>query len=91
MSLEDNFSFPFGIEYYESTLYVAALANHLVGEDLSEGDVAITVEFNLDYKSDFYFGTVGGVQNNQWDLVTLVLHELAHGHTTRHGKKRVRN
>lgn len=79
LSSEPSFTQPFGIEYYDNTLYVATLANNLVGRDLSSGGDAIKIDINLDYNSRFYLGTDGGVQTNQWDLVTLLLHEMAHG------------
>lgn len=56
--------------------YVGALANALAGSDFtSEPDMHIT------YNSSFswYYGTDGNTPNDQVDLLTVVLHEIAHG------------
>ncbi len=60
-----------------STTYGSALANHLSGGDLS-GQPEIFAIFNSSF-SDFYYGTDGNVGGSQWDFVTVVLHEVAHG------------
>ena len=55
---------------------IFSLADQLVGSDIFPQFVDITANFNSDF--DFYFGT-DGQPGSQFDFVTLVLHELAHG------------
>jgi hypothetical protein len=58
------------------TEYPLALANALVGRDLSSGS-DITAEFDT-AATDVYYGTDGQAQG-KYDFETVVLHELGHG------------
>jgi hypothetical protein len=60
-----------------STLYGSALANHLNGSDIN-GVNEIQAVFNSSFP-DWYFGTDANPANDEWDFVTVVLHEVAHG------------
>ena len=60
------------------TWYHAALANKLRGSDLAPGSPDITANFSSAFSS-WYFGTDGNTPPGQYDFVTVVLHELAHG------------
>lgn len=62
-----------------NTFYPVALAEKLVGRDLnSPGTPDISASFNRD-RDDWYFGLDGNPASNQFDFVTIVLHELGHG------------
>jgi hypothetical protein len=61
-----------------NTWYPIALANKLGGKDYNDSAAEIDSKFNLAFPS-WYFGTDGKVDANQWDFVSVVLHELAHG------------
>jgi hypothetical protein len=60
-----------------NTWYTAALANQFAGQDLYPDypDMASTLSSNVNW----YFGTDGKTPANQYDLVTVALHELLHG------------
>ncbi|MDT7537249.1 MAG: hypothetical protein QOI82_834 [Actinomycetota bacterium] len=58
------------------TDYAAALANAVVGRDLSPGS-DIEAQFDIS-QTDLYFGTDGQPQG-KYDFETVVLHELGHG------------
>ncbi|MCI5140612.1 MAG: hypothetical protein D3909_02565, partial [Candidatus Electrothrix sp. ATG1] len=59
-----------------NTYYVGSLANALAGSDLSSNaDMHIT--YNSNYS--WYYGTDGNTPAAQFDLLTVVLHEIAHG------------
>ncbi len=67
------------------TWYPFALADAITGEDLSlqfddpnEFFYDINAQFNSS-QSSFYFGLDGNPPSNQFDFVTIVLHELGHG------------
>ena len=57
--------------------YPSALADQLHGSDLDPGEPDINANFNSEF--DWYLGTDGNPPNNQYDLVSVVLHELCHG------------
>jgi hypothetical protein len=59
------------------TWYPVALANELAGQDLNDTTAEIVADFNS--KSSWYFGLDGNTPESQYDFVTVVLHELAHG------------
>lgn len=59
------------------TWYPVPLANQLADSDLNGAGSEITANFNAD--SDWYFGTDGNTGANQFDFVTVVLHEIGHG------------
>ncbi len=58
--------------------YPAALANSLAGNDLDTSRSDIIATFNSEFSS-WYFGTDGDPAFNQFDFVSVVLHELGHG------------
>jgi hypothetical protein len=64
-------------------VYTEALANHLVGYDLTPDVAEIEAVFNGDIPScvplDWYYGLDGQPPVERIDLVETVLHELAHG------------
>jgi photosystem II stability/assembly factor-like uncharacterized protein len=62
-----------------NTYYPVALANKLAGYTINDGD-DMRVEMNSDYGDGrWYFGTDGRPGSNQYDFVSVVLHELCHG------------
>ncbi|SMG43136.1 Por secretion system C-terminal sorting domain-containing protein [Marivirga sericea] len=62
----------------ESTFYPIALAEKLARTNLNgENEADISSSFNSDF--DFYFGLDGNTPANQYDFVSIVLHELGHG------------
>ena len=60
------------------TFYAAALANKLAGQDLTPGDSHIDANFSSAF-SNWYFGTDAATPNDQYDLMSVILHELGHG------------
>ncbi len=66
----------------QNVWYVPAEANQFASRDLDPSTAEIDVQISSDY--DFYEGADGAVPPNQISLLTLALHELAHGlgHTT---------
>jgi hypothetical protein len=62
-----------------ATWYPITLAEKLAGGDLNHVDSAdINANFNSS-QANWYFGTDGNPPSGQFDLVTVVLHELGHG------------
>ncbi len=59
------------------TWYPVSLANKLEGEDQTPGEPHIVTNFNADI--NWYFGIDANCPDTQFDLVTIVLHEIAHG------------
>ncbi len=57
--------------------YPAALADALAGRDLGDGDPDIEAMFNSDFRA-WHFGAEDPPEG-QFDLTTVVLHELGHG------------
>ena len=62
---------------FPDTWYPIPIANALAGVDLLPGETDIAATFNSD--TDWYLGTDGQAPPGTADLVTLALHELAHG------------
>lgn len=58
--------------------YPIALANKLAGTDLAPADADIDASFSSAFPN-WYFGTDGNTPAGQYDLMTVVLHELGHG------------
>lgn len=59
--------------------YPVALVEKMLGEQInSKDDYEIVASFNKDL-SNWYFGTDGKTPPNQYDFVSTVMHELAHG------------
>jgi len=66
---------PFG-----DTWYHYALANALAGQDLSaQNPPRAQINVNLSTNFNFYLGLDNNAPSDQVDLLTVVLHELAHG------------
>jgi len=61
-----------------NTYYPEPLADALRGSDNKPGDVDIIANFNSD-RDNWYFGTDGNPPSGEWDLVSVVLHEIGHG------------
>ena len=60
-------------------IYPIALAEKLAREPLNADDeIDILARFNAN-RSDWYFGTDQNGPSNQFDFVTVVLHEIGHG------------
>jgi hypothetical protein len=59
------------------TWYHIALANQLANADLNAGVTEIWADFNAN--QNWYFGTDGNPGMNQYDFVTVAMHELGHG------------
>jgi hypothetical protein len=74
----NNFYRDFPQAPQSSTWYAVALANKLAGTDLNGATEEIDASFNSNF-SDWYFGTDGQTPAGEYDLVTVVLHELGHG------------
>ena len=62
---------------YSGTWYPSCLANALEGTELNPGENDIDVFMNS--ASNYYFGTDGNPGFNQYDFVSVILHEIAHG------------
>jgi Calx-beta domain len=61
-----------------NTFYPSALANALHGSDLFPAQADISITLNSSF-SAWYMGTAGTPPAGRWDLVTVAMHELAHG------------
>ncbi|HET8859829.1 PKD domain-containing protein [Marivirga sp.] len=59
------------------TFYPIALAEKMAGRNINEGEADINSNFNSGF--DFYFGLDGNPPSDQYDFVSIVLHELGHG------------
>jgi hypothetical protein len=62
-----------------NTMYVVALANKLIGHDLEPGVADMSITFNTDYASTFYYGVDGKPPISQVDFMSVILHEICHG------------
>ena len=60
-----------------NTWYGASLANALSGSDLEPGVFDMHITYNQNFA--WYYGTDGNTPLGQYDLMTVVLHEIAHG------------
>lgn len=64
----------------DSTLwYSSAMANALAGKDLDPANPEISININSTMASAFYLGTDGNCPSNEYDLESIILHEMAHG------------
>jgi hypothetical protein len=59
------------------TWYSQSLANSLAGYNLDPSNVDMHITYNL--KFNWYFGTDGNTPSNQYDFMSVVLHEICHG------------
>lgn len=73
----DNYYQGFSGAPFASTWYAAALANALHGSDLNPA----RPDMHLAYSQNFpwYYGADGNPSAAQYDLVSVVMHEIAHG------------
>ncbi len=60
-----------------NTWYSGSLANTLNGSDLVPSNFDMHITYNSLF--DWYYGTDGNTPSNQYDLMTVVLHEICHG------------
>jgi hypothetical protein len=60
-----------------NTWYTVALANQLTGYDLAP--TTTDMESTLSSNINWYFGTDGNTPANQYDFVSVALHEILHG------------
>ena len=59
--------------------YASAMANALAGKDLDPANPEIDVHINSLVARTFYLGTDGNCPANQYDLESILLHEMGHG------------
>lgn len=57
--------------------YAASAANQIAGFDISPGSFDMTMTFSSVF--DWYLGTDGNPAFDEYDLVTVTLHEIGHG------------
>lgn len=72
-----------GAGVFPNTFYTIAQTNALIGRDVKEDpDVNVTHDINVNISCDrqnWYFGTDANTPPGEFDLVTVLLHELGHG------------
>ncbi len=59
--------------------YPSAMANALAGKDLDPVNPEIIIHINSSMSSQFYIGTDGACPADQYDLESILLHEVGHG------------
>ena len=59
--------------------YPSAMANALAGKDLDPENPEIQININSSMTSSFYLGTDGNCPSNQYDLESIIVHEMTHG------------
>jgi hypothetical protein len=59
------------------TWYSASLANSLAGYDLDTNNSDMHITYNMNFT--WYYGTDGNTPDGQYDLMSVVLHEICHG------------
>ena len=59
--------------------YPSAMANALAGKDLDPANPEIIIHINSTMANQFYIGTDGNCPTNQYDLESILLHEVGHG------------
>ena len=62
-----------------SLWYASAMANAIAGKDLDPANPEISININSSMANVFYLGTDGNCPSNQYDLESIILHEVAHG------------
>ncbi len=62
---------------FQNVWYPVSLAEAISGKDLNEGDFEIEMKINS--TMNWYYGVDSKSQAGKFDLVTVVLHEIAHG------------
>ncbi|HCZ07973.1 MAG TPA: hypothetical protein DHV07_02405 [Flavobacteriales bacterium] len=73
----NNLFYNFGGAPANGVLYPSPLANKLAGSDLDPGQADISA--NFDSGTNWYYGLDGNTPFSQFDLVSVVLHEIGHG------------
>ncbi len=63
---------------YDNVFYAVALAEKIANKELN-GDSRYDIVANFSSKINWYFGIDGGSSDDQYDFVSVVLHEIAHG------------
>lgn len=59
--------------------YSSAMANALANRDLDPTSPEISININSTMANVFYLATDGNCPTNQYDLESIILHEIAHG------------
>ncbi len=59
--------------------YPSAMANALAGKDLDPANPEIIIHINSTMANQFYLGTDGACPSTQYDLESILLHEVGHG------------
>ena len=59
--------------------YASALADAIAGEDIEPTIPEITIRINSTNGPMLYLGTDGKCPSNKYDLMSMILHEMAHG------------
>ena len=59
--------------------YASALADAIAGEDIEPTIEEVTIRINSTNAPILYLGTDGNCPSNKYDLVSMILHEMAHG------------
>ena len=68
----------FGGEQHMNTFYPVALAEKITGREINgSAEADIVASFNS--QASWYFGIDGNTPSGKMDMVTIVLHEIAHG------------
>lgn len=62
---------------YTNVWYPTPLAEALSGRELNSGDFDVNVTLNANV--NWYYGTDAKAQAGKYDLITVLLHEIAHG------------
>ncbi len=62
---------------YSNVWYPTPLAEALSGKELNSGDFDMTVTLNANI--NWYYGTDARAQAGRYDMITVMLHEIAHG------------
>ncbi len=62
---------------YANVWYPTPLAEALSGKELNSGDFDMTVTLNANI--NWYYGTDAKAQAGKYDMITVLLHEIAHG------------
>ena len=77
----DNYEHDFTGAPLPHTWYPASLANALTDSDLepSRPDIHLSYNKAMHDAKQWYFGIDGNTPSNQYDFVSVVLHEIAHG------------
>jgi hypothetical protein len=72
--------YTFSNQPISNTFYPVALAEKLYGDRINlDNEPDMNLHFNSNYVPNFYFGTDGRLAWDQYDFVTLALHEICHG------------